>query len=110
MPYDLSQLLVVAISSSALFDNRKEHQIYLTKCLDEYVQYQIDHEDEPFPPGTALPLIRAILRLNQLIKRKRLVEVVIVSHMEPEAGIRVMNSVAYYGLDMTRSAFTGGEQ
>lgn len=33
MPYDLSEMLVVAISSTALLDNRVEHDIYLTKPL-----------------------------------------------------------------------------
>jgi 5'-nucleotidase len=37
------------------------------------------------------------------------VEVVILSHMAPEPGLRVMNSVEYHGLDITRAAFTGGE-
>lgn len=109
MPYDLSQMLVVAISSSALLDNRTEHEIYLKEPLDVYVRYQVEHEDEPFPPGTALPLVRALLRLNELSPEKRLVEVVILSHMEPEAGIRVMNSIEHHKLDITRSAFTGGE-
>ncbi|MDX2039593.1 MAG: 5'-nucleotidase [Acidobacteriota bacterium] len=109
MPYDLSKLLVVAISSTALFDNRTEHEIYLTQSLDRYVKYQIDHEDQPFPAGTALPLIRALLQLNDLNPEKRLVEVVILSKMEPAAGIRVMNSVEHHNLDIVRAAFTGGE-
>jgi 5'-nucleotidase len=109
MAYDLSELLVVAISSSALFDARKEYGIYQSKPLDEYVQYQIDHENEPLAPGTAMPLIHAMLRLNNLEPTKRLVEVVILSHMEPEAGLRVMNSVEHHKLDITRAAFTGGE-
>lgn len=109
MAYDLSELLVVAISSSALFDARKEHAIYESKPLDEYVQYQIDHENEPLPPGTAMPLIHAMLRLNDLKPGKRLVEVVILSHMEPEAGLRVMNTITHHKLDITRAAFTGGE-
>lgn len=36
-------------------------------------------------------------------------EVVVLSHMEPEAGLRVMNSVEHHRLDISRSAFTGGE-
>lgn len=109
MPFDLSEILVVAISSTALFDNREEHRIYLTKSLDEYVAHQIAHENEPFKPGTALPLISALLRLNELGATKQLVEVVILSRMEPEAGVRVMNSAEHHNLSISRSAFTGGE-
>jgi 5'-nucleotidase len=112
MPVDLSKLLVVAISSSALFDSRVEHGIFLKKGLEDYVNYQVEHEDEPLPAGTALPLIRALLKLNELPgkdkKPQQLVDVVILSQMEPAAGLRVMNSCHHHGLDITRAAFTGG--
>lgn len=113
MAYDLSKLLVVGISSSALFDTRAEHQIFLKRGKKEYVAYQVTHEREPLAAGTALPLVRALLRLNDLnIKAtknpQRLVEVVILSQMEPEAGLRIMNSIEHHGLDITRAAFTGG--
>ncbi|MGD9873574.1 MAG: 5'-nucleotidase [Kiritimatiellia bacterium] len=109
MSYDLTNLLVVAISSTALFENRKEHDVYLKKSLDDYIDHQISHENEPFKAGAAMPLIRALLRLNELVPGRRLVEVVILSNMEPEVGVRVMNSVEHHKLDITRSAFIGGE-
>lgn len=112
MAYDLSKLLVVGISSSALFDSRAEHQIFLKRGKKEYVAHQVIHEREPLAAGTALPLVRALLRLNQLTAGSkdslRLVEVVVLSQMEPEAGLRIMNSIEHHGLDITRAAFTGG--
>lgn len=112
MAVDLSNLLVVAISSSALFDTRVEHGIFLKKGLEEYVLYQVEHENEPLAAGTALPLIRALLNLNKLSvgrkKPQQLVEVVILSQNEPEAGLRIMNSCQHHGLEITRAAFTGG--
>lgn len=112
MAYDLSKLLVVGISSSALFDSRAEHQIFLKRGKKDYVAHQVAHEREPLAAGTALPLVRALLRLNQLTARSkdapRLVEVVVLSQMEPEAGLRIMNSIEHHGLDITRAAFTGG--
>jgi 5'-nucleotidase len=108
MSYNLSELLVIAISSSVLFDVRVEHEIY-TRCgLPEYLQHQIAHEEQPLPKGTAFHLIEAMLRLNTLTN-KRIVEVVILSQNQPEAGLRVMNSVEHHQLDITRAAFTGGE-
>lgn len=108
MPYNLSELLVIAISSSVLFDARVEHEIYTTRGLSEYLWYQIANEEKPLPKGTAFHLIEAMLRLNTLTD-KRLVEVVILSQNQPEAGLRIMNSVDYHQLDITRAAFTGGE-
>jgi 5'-nucleotidase len=108
MPYNLSELLVIAISSSVLFDARVEHEIYTTLGLPEYLQYQIANEEQPLPKGTAFHLIEAMLRLNTLTD-KRIVEVVILSQNQPEAGLRIMNSVDHHQLDITRAAFTGGE-
>jgi 5'-nucleotidase len=108
MPYNISELLVIAISSSVLFDTRQEHEIYSTQGLDEYVQYQIANEEQPLNKGTAFHLIEAMLRLNTL-SDKRIVEAVILSQNEPEAGLRIMNSVEHHQLDITRAAFTGGE-
>lgn len=109
MPFDLSDLLVVAISSSALFDTRASHDIYVKSGIDAYVRFQLLHEDRHFAHGAAFPLISALLRLNNLDDHPRTVEVVILSQNEPEAGLRVMNSIEHYGLDITRAAFTGGE-
>jgi 5'-nucleotidase len=109
MPYNLSELLVVAISSSVLFDTRDAHDIFESKGLDEYVSYQIANEDTPLGKGTAFHLIEAMLRLNTLNGNKRIVEAVILSKNEPEAGLRIMNSVEHHKLDITRAAFTGGE-
>jgi 5'-nucleotidase len=109
MPYDLSKLLVVAISSSVLFDTRDEHDIFERKGLDEYVNYQVANENIPLGKGTAFHLIEAMLKLNALNGNKHIVEAVILSKNEPEAGLRIMNSVEYHNLDITRAAFTGGE-
>jgi 5'-nucleotidase len=109
MPYDLSDLLVVAISSSVLFDTRHEHDIFEAKGLDEYVNYQVANENTPLDKGTAFHLIEAMLRLNTLNGNKHIVEAVILSKNEPEAGLRIMNSVEHHNLDITRAAFTGGE-
>jgi 5'-nucleotidase len=109
MPFDLSELLVVAISSSALFDTRESHLVFTESGLEAYVNYQLLHEEEPLAQGAAFPLISALLRLNKLIPIKHRVEVVILSQNEPEAGLRIMNSVEHHKLEITRAAFTGGE-
>jgi 5'-nucleotidase len=109
MPYNISELLVIAISSSVLFDTQKEHRIYIDQGRNKYVEYQIENEENPLDKGTAFHLIQAMLRLNTLNGEKRIVEAVILSQNEPNAGLRIMNSVEYHQLDITRAAFTGGE-
>jgi 5'-nucleotidase len=109
MPYNISELLVIAISSSVLFDTQKEHSIYMNQGRNKYVEYQIENEETPLDRGTAFHLIQAMLRLNTLNGDKRIVEAVILSQNEPNAGLRIMNSVEHHQLDITRAAFTGGE-
>ncbi len=108
MAYDLSHLLVIGISSRALFDLEKEAHIYEHQGLESYIQYQLEHEDEILPPGTAFPLVKGLLALNQR-KDKRLVEVIVMSRNSPDTGLRIFNSIKHYDLDITRAAFSGGE-
>ena len=52
MPYDLSKLLVIGVSSRALFDLRTEDTIYKQHGLGAFIRYQIDHEADLLKPGT----------------------------------------------------------
>ena len=108
MAYDLSDKLVVAISSRALFDLEHENQIFENNGIEAYTHYQIEHENTVLPKGTAFPLIEALLSLNEKIEEP-IVEVIILSSNSPETGLRVFNSISEYGLDIVRAAFTGGE-
>lgn len=108
MAYDLSDKLVVAISSRALFDLEHENQIFENNGIEAYTRYQIEHENTVLPKGTAFPLIEALLSLNEKFEEP-IVEVIILSSNSPETGLRVFNSISEYGLDIVRAAFTGGE-
>ncbi|MEL6222262.1 MAG: 5'-nucleotidase [Cyanobacteria bacterium J06627_8] len=108
MTYDLSRLLVIGISSRALFDLEKEAQIYDEQGLEAYIQHQLSYENKILAPGTAFPLVRGLLALNEQ-KGDRLVEVIVMSRNSPDTGLRIFNSIEHYGLDITRAAFSGGE-
>lgn len=108
MPYDLSNLLVIGVSSRALFDLEEEERVYNRLGLEKYREYQLEKEDDPLTPGTAFPLIRRLLALNDL-SDERLVEVVVVSQNNPETGLRIFRSIEHHGLDISRAAFVGGE-
>lgn len=112
MPVDLSNTLVIGISSRSLFDLEDENRIFEEEGLEAYRAYQIAHEDEPPAPGTAFHLVEGLLRLNDAVERQEspLVEVVILSRNDAGIGLRVFNAIREHRLDnkVTRAAFTSG--
>lgn len=108
MPYDLSDLLVIGISSRALFDLEHEHRIFSSEGgLREFLEYQRHHEDDILPRGTGFHLVQSLLKLNQSAKPR--VEVMVMSRNHPDVYIRVHNSIRHYGLDISRAILNGGE-
>lgn len=107
MPYSLKDKLVIGIASRALFDLNEAHQVYVEHGLDAYRAYQLKRENEPLQQGTGLPLVEALLGINQL-SEDRLVEVVLISRNDADSGLRIMNSIEAFNLDITRAAFAGG--
>lgn len=108
MSVDLSQILVIGVSSRALFNLEEENTIFNEKGLLDFRKYQYQHENELLQPGTAFYLVKSLLELNKQAS-KQIVEVVVMSRNSPETGVRVMNSIKAHGLDINRLAFTGGE-
>ena len=108
MPQDLSDTLVIAISSRALFDLERENEIFEKQGLDAYAKYQKENEARVLEPGNGFALIEAFLKLNEKLG-EHLVEVVIMSQNNPQTGLRIMNSIDFYNLGITRAAFSGGE-
>jgi 5'-nucleotidase len=109
MPFQIENKLVIGVASSALFDLSESHQVYLERGPDEYRQYQEQHIDALLPKGVAFPFIRRFLNINKCFPRQAPVEVVLFSRNSPETGLRVMRSIAQYGLDISRAAFTTGK-
>ncbi|MGD2170481.1 MAG: 5'-nucleotidase [Gammaproteobacteria bacterium] len=109
MAYDLSDKLVIGVSSRALFDLSRENEIFENQGLEAYCQYQLEHENDVLKPGTGFALIEAMLRINDIDPGVRRTEVVIISRNSADTSLRISNSIDSYGLDITRAAFTGGE-
>ncbi|MFE3867833.1 5'-nucleotidase [Flavobacterium sp. LS2P90] len=107
---DFTNTLVVGISSRTLFDLEEEDKLFKEKGIIEYRKIQREKENEELRPGTAYHLVQALLNLNKLSTTNRLVEVIILSSNSPETGVRILNSIKSLSLDITRSAFTGGEK
>lgn len=106
MSKKLNEQLVVAISSRALFDLEESHRIFMEKGVEEYARYQIENEDVLLEPGIAFSLVRKLLHLNDAGPQK--VEIILLSHNSADTGLRIFNSVAHYGMNITRAAFTNG--
>lgn len=118
MPVDLSESLVIGISSTALFDMSEADKIFREKvehdpdtAMEEYRKYMLENESKPLQDGTGMPLVKALLNLNKHQKKGEppIVEVVVMSRNSPETGYRVLSEIRRRGLNITRSAFTAGE-
>lgn len=108
MAYPIEKKLVVGITSTALFDFSQEHQIYQQEGVEAFKRYQEEHRSQLPEPGSAFPFIKRLLNLNSLFPEEKPVEVVILSRNDPQAGLRMMDAVPKYGLDITRSFFLSG--
>lgn len=109
MGYSIADKLVVAVSSTALFDFSKEHAIYLTEGVEAFRQYQRDNRHVLPKPGAAFPFIKRLLHLNKVFREQAPVEVIILSRNDPEAGLRMMDALPHYELDISRALFRSGE-
>ncbi|MBV1921036.1 MAG: 5'-nucleotidase [Pseudomonadales bacterium] len=109
MPVNFNGKLVVATSSSALFNLSESDQVFKEQGLDAYQKYQIENEDTPLEPGDAFPLVKKLLALNDLSPDSPRVEVILLSRNSADTGLRVFNSIEHWKLPITRAAFCGGE-
>jgi len=108
MPYPIERKLVVGISTTALFNLEEEDRIYKSEGVDSYKKYQNENKNILLKKGLAYPFIRRFLNINKAYPEQKPVEVVLLSRNSPETGLRVFNSIKKYGLDITRAAFTAG--
>lgn len=106
---DLEKVLVVGISTRALFDLEKDNEIYERQGTEDYIKYELENVDSILRPGTGFRLVKNILALNAG-QNERLVEVIILSRNNAATSLRVTQSIDHYSLDITRSAWTGGEE
>lgn len=109
MPHPIDEKLVVAVASSALFDLEESGRVFDEQGEAVYRKYQSEKKNVPLGKGVAFPFIRRFLNFNALFPELRPVEVVLLSRNDPDTGLRVFNSIAHHGLDITRAAFTTGK-
>ncbi|GAB4272866.1 MAG: 5'-nucleotidase [Candidatus Rifleibacteriota bacterium] len=109
MAFEIKDKLVIAVSSSALFDSSKSDEIFKKKGQESYRRYQRQNQDVPLEKGVAFPFVRRLLNINKRFPVRKPVEVVLLSKNDPDTGLRVFNSINYYGLDIIRAGFLNGK-
>ncbi|MFN7097550.1 MAG: 5'-nucleotidase [Gammaproteobacteria bacterium] len=109
MTVTISEKLVIAISSRALFDLDESHRIFEQEGIDAYLKYQISHENDILDAGVAFNLVKKLLNIKHPEHDERLVEVILLSRNSADTGLRVFNSIQHHNLPITRAVFTNGE-
>ena len=109
MAYPIDRKLVIGIASSALFDLNESDKIFREEGEESYREFQRANVSVTLNRGVAFPFIRRYLGINRAFPEKLPVEVVLLSRNDPETGLRVMNSIKAYRLDITRAAFLSGK-
>lgn len=104
-----TEQLVVAVSSRALFDLEKEHQLFETQGYEAFRDFQVKIKDEPLKPGVAFPFVKRFLGLNKLFPNLEPFRVVALSRNSPETARRFFNSCRHYQLPIHAGAFTSGQ-
>lgn len=106
MAATLSDKLVVAISSRALFNLEEENLLFESGDPEGYMKLQFERLDVPAQPGIAYSLVQKLLRFNDDGTER--VEVVILSRNDPVSGMRVFRSGGAAGIKLQRGVFTQG--
>lgn len=106
--YPIHQKLVIAVSSSALFDFSESDKVFREQGHKAYKDFQEAHLEDVLSKGVAFPFIRRFLSLNERFPDLKPVEVVLLSRNSTTTGRRVFRSIQHYGLDITRAAFLTG--
>ena len=109
MPYPIERKLVIAISSSALFDLSESDKVYREKGPKEYKKFQEKNLDKVLDKGVAFPFIKRFLKINKYFEKEQPVDVVLLSRNSAVTGKRVFRSIMNYNLNITRATFMEGK-
>lgn len=109
MAYPIERKLVIAVSSSALFDLSESDKVFRENGPKAYKEFQEKHLDTILAMGVAFPFIRRFLGINKRFEKEQPVEVVLLSRNSAATGKRVFRSIKHYGLEISRAAFMEGK-
>lgn len=108
MPYPIEKKLVIAVSSSALFDMQESDAIFRQDGEKAYREYQRENIDSPLRTGVAFSFVKRLLSLNASFQEEQPIEVILFSKNSPETGLRAFRSIQHYKLNISRACFSSG--
>lgn len=105
--------VTIAVSTRVLFRTEKEQEVFEKQGIEEYLRYQIEHENEPFAPGPAFSLVKALEAVNAQLRQlypqsEELFDIVLVTYNHAHVGVRYINTINHYNLFIERFCMTGG--
>ncbi|XP_028317668.1 5'-nucleotidase, cytosolic IAa isoform X2 [Gouania willdenowi] len=105
--------VTVAVSSRVLFRTDREQKVYEQKGIEEYLSYQIQHENKPFAPGPAFSFVKALEAVNGRLRAlypqsEELFDLVLVTYNHAHVGVRLINTINHHNLFIERFCMTGG--
>lgn len=109
MQYPIDRKLVIAVSSSALFDLTESDKVFREEGSRAYKDFQEKNIDNVLAKGVAFPFIRRFLSINERFPNKAPVEVVLLSRNSASTGKRVFRTIKQYGLNISRAGFMAGK-
>ncbi|KAF3833524.1 hypothetical protein F7725_024728 [Dissostichus mawsoni] len=109
--------VTVAVSSRVLFRTEREQKVFEQDGVEEYLRFQIEHENEPFTPGPAFPFVKALeavnCRLRELYPQSdELFDIVLVTYNHAHVGIRLINTINHHSKSLVyrEVLYDGGKQ
>ncbi|TWW65453.1 Cytosolic 5'-nucleotidase 1A [Takifugu flavidus] len=98
--------VTVAVSSRVLFRTEREQKVFEQQGVEEYLRYQIEHENEPFAPGPAFPFVKALETVNARLRdlypqSEELFDIVLVTYNHAHVGIRLINTINHHTGDVS---------
>ncbi|CAA0084730.1 Uncharacterised protein [BD1-7 clade bacterium] len=109
MGFEIENKLIIAVSSSALFDLSESDRVFREQGSEAYKRFQEANVDTVLNKGVAFPFIRRFLSINRSFPDEQPVDVVLLSRNSPATGRRVFRSMKHYGLNISRAAFMTGK-
>uniref|UniRef100_A0A3Q2YAG7 5'-nucleotidase, cytosolic IAa n=1 Tax=Hippocampus comes TaxID=109280 RepID=A0A3Q2YAG7_HIPCM len=105
--------VTIAVSTRVLFRTEREQKVFERHGVEEYLRYQIQHENEPFAPGPAFPFVKALEAVNSRLRQlypqsEELFDIVLVTYNHAHVGIRLINTINHHNLFIERFCMTGG--
>lgn len=107
MSYELTDKLVIAISSRALFSLEEENRVFNENGLEAYYEYQLNNISKPLEQGSGFRFIQNLLSINSNFENE-LIEVIILSRNNAATGLRIGRSIEHYNLNIQRTGWTAG--